>query len=101
MVESGENLHAALMLERVDTLPLSVRTQNCLLNNSIVTLGDLVKRTEFELLDTPNFGAKSLAELKDFLSSVGLSIPVGVRIKKGIFDWMDKPPVKWPRRYDD
>ena len=57
----------------VEELDLSVRSANCLKNANIRTLGDLVQRTEREMLSTKNFGRKSLDEIKDVLQSLGLS----------------------------
>lgn len=60
------------LLRRVDELELSVRSQNCLKNDNIVYIGDLVCKTEAEMLKTPNFGRKSLNEIKEVLSSMSL-----------------------------
>lgn len=60
------------LLRKVDELELSVRSQNCLKNDNIVYIGDLVCKTEGEMLKTPNFGRKSLNEIKDVLSSMNL-----------------------------
>jgi DNA-directed RNA polymerase subunit alpha len=60
------------LLKKVDELELSVRSQNCLKNDNIVYIGDLVCKTEAEMLKTPNFGRKSLNEIKEVLSSMGL-----------------------------
>ncbi|MES2215013.1 MAG: DNA-directed RNA polymerase subunit alpha [Pseudomonadota bacterium] len=61
-----------VLLKKVDELELSVRSQNCLKNDNIVYIGDLVCKTESEMLKTPNFGRKSLNEIKDILSGFGL-----------------------------
>jgi DNA-directed RNA polymerase subunit alpha len=58
----------------VDELELSVRSYNCLKNANIKTIGDLVSRTEADMLKTKNFGRKSLNEIKDILSEMGLSL---------------------------
>ena len=58
----------------VDELELSVRSYNCLKNANIKTIGDLVTRTEADMLKTKNFGRKSLNEIKDILSEMGLSL---------------------------
>ncbi len=56
----------------VDDLELSVRSYNCLRNANIQTIGDLVLRTEAEMMKTKNFGRKSLLEIKDILDGMGL-----------------------------
>jgi len=61
------------LLRKVDELELSVRSQNCLKNDNIVYIGDLVIKTEGEMLKTPNFGRKSLNEIKEVLSTMSLS----------------------------
>jgi len=60
------------LLKKVDELELSVRSMNCLKNDNIVYIGDLVQKTEPEMLRTPNFGRKSLNEIKEVLSSMSL-----------------------------
>jgi DNA-directed RNA polymerase subunit alpha len=62
------------LLMKVDELELSVRSANCLKNENIVYIGDLVQNTESEMLKTPNFGRKSLNEIKDVLSQMGLGL---------------------------
>jgi DNA-directed RNA polymerase subunit alpha len=62
----------ANLLKKVDDLELSVRSMNCLKNDNIVYIGDLVRKTENEMLRTPNFGRKSLNEIKEVLSQMGL-----------------------------
>ena len=66
------------LLKKVDELELSVRSANCLKNDNIVYIGDLIQRTEVELLKTPNLGKKSLTEIKDILALKGLSL--GMRL---------------------
>ena len=61
------------LLRKVDELELSVRSQNCLKNDNIIYIGDLVIKTEGEMLKTPNFGRKSLNEIKDVLASMNLN----------------------------
>jgi len=68
-----------LLLRPVDDLELTVRSANCLKAENIYYIGDLIQRTEVELLKTPNLGKKSLTEIKDVLASRGLSI--GVRME--------------------
>jgi DNA-directed RNA polymerase subunit alpha len=58
----------------IDDLELTVRSANCLKAESILYIGDLVQRTEVELLKTPNLGKKSLTEIKDVLASNDLSL---------------------------
>ena len=62
------------LLKKVDELELSVRSANCLKNDNIFYIGDLVQKTEGEMLRTPNFGRKSLDEIKEVLSSMSLSM---------------------------
>ncbi|RKZ38121.1 MAG: DNA-directed RNA polymerase subunit alpha [Gammaproteobacteria bacterium] len=68
-----------LLLRPVDDLELTVRSANCLKAESIYYVGDLIQRTEVELLKTPNLGKKSLTEIKDVLASRGLSL--GMRLE--------------------
>ena len=62
------------LLRKVDELELSVRSANCLKNDNIIYIGDLVLKTEAEMLRTPNFGRKSLNEIKEVLSQMGLHL---------------------------
>ena len=62
------------LLRKVDELELSVRSANCLKNDNIVYIGDLVQKSEAEMLRTPNFGRKSLNEIKEVLSTMGLHL---------------------------
>jgi DNA-directed RNA polymerase subunit alpha len=62
------------LLRKVDELELSVRSANCLKNDNIVYIGDLVQKTEPEMLRTPNFGRKSLNEIKEVLAQMGLHL---------------------------
>jgi len=68
-----------VLLRPVDDLELTVRSANCLKAENIYYIGDLVLRTEIELLKTPNLGKKSLTEIKDILASKGLSL--GMRLE--------------------
>jgi len=63
-----------ILLRPVDDLELTVRSANCLKAENIYYIGDLVQRTEVELLKTPNLGKKSLTEIKDVLASRGLAL---------------------------
>ncbi len=67
------------LLRKVDELELSVRSANCLKNDNIVYIGDLVQKTEQEMLRTPNFGRKSLNEIKEVLAQMGLHLGMDVR----------------------
>jgi len=62
------------LLRKVDELELSVRSANCLKNDNIVYIGDLVQKSEAEMLRTPNFGRKSLNEIKEVLAHMGLHL---------------------------
>ena len=62
------------LLRKVDELELSVRSANCLKNDNIVYIGDLVQKSESEMLRTPNFGRKSLNEIKEVLAQMGLNL---------------------------
>ncbi|HEX8374108.1 MAG TPA: DNA-directed RNA polymerase subunit alpha [Geminicoccaceae bacterium] len=66
------------LLRKVDELELSVRSANCLKNDNIVYIGDLVQKTEAEMLRTPNFGRKSLNEIKEVLTHMGLHLGMEV-----------------------
>ena len=66
------------LLKKVDELELSVRSANCLKNDNIVYIGDLIQKTEGEMLRTPNFGRKSLNEIKEVLTTMGLSLGMDV-----------------------
>tara|TARA_B000000460_G_scaffold7376_1_gene5280 strand:- start:8 stop:1033 length:1026 start_codon:yes stop_codon:yes gene_type:complete len=66
------------LLRKVDELELSVRSMNCLKNDNIIYIGDLVQKTEPEMLRTPNFGRKSLNEIKEVLN--GMSLYLGMEI---------------------
>lgn len=66
------------LLRKVDELELSVRSANCLKNDNIVYIGDLIQKTEGEMLRTPNFGRKSLNEIKEVLAQMGLHLGMEV-----------------------
>ena len=83
--EAARGLEAAddlefnpLLLKKVDELELSVRSANCLKNDNIVYIGDLIQKTEAEMLRTPNFGRKSLNEIKEVLSGMGLHLGMDI-----------------------
>ena len=81
-----------ILLRPVDDLELTVRSANCLKAESIYYIGDLIQRTEVELLKTPNLGKKSLTEIKDVLAPRGLSL--GMRLENwpppGLYEDRDK-----------
>jgi DNA-directed RNA polymerase subunit alpha len=77
--EKKEDLIDPILLRPVDDLELTVRSANCLKAENIYYIGDLIQRTEVELLKTPNLGKKSLTEIKDILASRGLSL--GMRLE--------------------
>ncbi len=76
--EQGDEIDP-ILLRPVDDLELTVRSANCLKAENIYYIGDLIRRTEVELLKTPNLGKKSLTEIKDVLASRGLSL--GMRLE--------------------
>ena len=78
-VEEEEDQIDPILLRPVDDLELTVRSANCLKAENIYYIGDLIQRTEVELLKTPNLGKKSLNEIKDVLSARGLSL--GMRLE--------------------
>ena len=75
---SAPPLPDPILMQPVDDLELTVRSANCLKAENIIYIGDLVQRTEVELLKTPNLGKKSLTEIKDVLAQRGLSL--GMRV---------------------
>jgi DNA-directed RNA polymerase subunit alpha len=74
-----ESPYDPILLRPVDDLELTVRSANCLKAENIYLIGDLIQRTEVELLKTPNLGKKSLTEIKDVLATRGLSL--GMRLE--------------------
>ena len=83
------------LLRKVDELELSVRSANCLKNDNIVYIGDLVLKTEHEMLRTPNFGRKSLNEIKEVLSGMGLHLGMD------IVDWPPDNIEELAKKYED
>ena len=77
-VKSSEPEFNRNLLKRVEELELSVRSMNCLKNDNIIYIGDLVQKSEGEMLRTPNFGRKSLNEIKEILN--GMSLYLGMEI---------------------
>ena len=84
-----------VLLKKVDELELSVRSANCLKNDNIVYIGDLIQKTEAEMLRTPNFGRKSLNEIKEVLSGMGLHLGMDV------VDWPPENIEDLAKRFDD
>jgi DNA-directed RNA polymerase subunit alpha len=84
-----------LLLKKVDELELSVRSANCLKNDNIVYIGDLIQKTEAEMLRTPNFGRKSLNEIKEVLSGMGLHLGMEVE------DWPPENIEELAKRFED
>lgn len=78
-IEEKEDEIDPILIRPVDDLELTVRSANCLKAENIYYIGDLIQRTEVELLKTPNLGKKSLTEIKDVLASRGLSL--GMRLE--------------------
>jgi DNA-directed RNA polymerase subunit alpha len=76
--EADANQLNRYLLKKVDELELSVRSANCLKNDNIIYIGDLVQKTEAEMLRTPNFGRKSLNEIKEVLASMGLRLGMDI-----------------------
>jgi DNA-directed RNA polymerase subunit alpha len=77
-VQTDTNQLNRYLLKKVDELELSVRSANCLKNDNIIYIGDLVQKTEAEMLRTPNFGRKSLNEIKEVLASMGLRLGMDI-----------------------
>ncbi len=76
--EGDTNQLNRYLLKKVDELELSVRSANCLKNDNIVYIGDLIQKSEAEMLRTPNFGRKSLNEIKEVLAQMGLHLGMEV-----------------------
>ena len=83
------------LLKKVDELELSVRSANCLKNDNIVYIGDLIQKTEAEMLRTPNFGRKSLNEIKEVLSGMGLHLGMDVE------DWPPENIEDLAKKFED
>jgi len=98
--EFGDNSREELpfnpaLLRKVDELELSVRSANCLKNDNIVYIGDLIQKTEGEMLRTPNFGRKSLNEIKEILAGLGLHLGMEVP------DWPPDNIEDLAKKYDE
>jgi DNA-directed RNA polymerase subunit alpha len=83
------------LLKKVDELELSVRSANCLKNDNIVYIGDLIQKSEAEMLRTPNFGRKSLNEIKEVLSGMGLHLGMSVE------NWPPENIEDMAKKYED
>ena len=83
------------LLKKVEELELSVRSANCLKNDNIIYIGDLVQKTESEMLRTPNFGRKSLNEIKEVLTQMELNLGMSVS------DWPPENIDDLAKKYED
>ena len=83
------------LLRKVEELELSVRSANCLKNDNIVYIGDLVQKSESDMLRTPNFGRKSLNEIKEVLQTMGLYL--GMQVE----DWPPENIEELAKKMDD
>jgi DNA-directed RNA polymerase subunit alpha len=83
------------LLKKVEELELSVRSANCLKNDNIIYIGDLVQKTESEMLRTPNFGRKSLNEIKEVLTQMELNLGMSV------LDWPPENIDDLAKKYED
>ena len=93
--DKSELKFSPYLLKKVDELELSVRSANCLKNDNIVYIGDLVQKTESEMLKTPNFGRKSLNEIKEVLGSMGLKFGMEVQ------EWPPENIEELARKYEE
>lgn len=94
--ETEEELeYNPILLKKVDELELSVRSKNCLQNDNIVYIGDLVNKTEADMLRTPNFGRKSLNEIKEILSKYNLKFGME------ILNWPPENIEDLAKKYED
>ena len=82
-------------MKKVEELELSVRSANCLKNDNIVYIGDLVKKTESEMLRTPNFGRKSLNEIKEVLLQMNLNLGMTIT------DWPPENIDELSKKFED
>ncbi len=83
------------LLKKVEELELSVRSANCLKNDNIIYIGDLVQKSESEMLRTPNFGRKSLNEIKEVLQQMELNLGMSVP------DWPPENIDELAKKYED
>ena len=82
-------------MKKVEELELSVRSANCLKNDNIIYIGDLVQKSESEMLRTPNFGRKSLNEIKEVLQQMELNLGMSVS------DWPPENIDELAKKYED
>ncbi len=94
-VKEPELAFNAALLKKVDELELSVRSANCLKNDNIVYIGDLIQKSEAAMLRTPNFGRKSLNEIKQVLATMGLHLGMEVP------NWPPENIEELAKRYED
>ena len=83
------------LLKKIEELELSVRSANCLKNDNIIYIGDLVQKSESEMLRTPNFGRKSLNEIKEVLQQMELNLGMSVP------DWPPENIDELAKKYED
>ena len=83
------------LLKKVEELELSVRSANCLKNDNIIYIGDLVQKSESEMLRTPNFGRKSLNEIKEVLQQMDLNLGISVQ------DWPPENIEEIAKKFED
>ena len=83
------------LLKKVEELELSVRSANCLKNDNIIYIGDLVQKSESEMLRTPNFGRKSLNEIKEVLQQMDLNLGISVP------DWPPENIEEIAKKFED
>ena len=83
------------LLKKVEELELSVRSANCLKNDNIIYIGDLVQKSESEMLRTPNFGRKSLNEIKEVLTQMELGLGISVP------DWPPENIEELAKKFED
>ena len=93
--ESDDLPFSPYLLKKVEELELSVRSANCLKNDNIVYIGDLVQKSESEMLKTPNFGRKSLNEIKEVLGSMNL------RFGMDVAGWPPENIEELARKYEE
>ncbi len=95
VAQQEELAFSPYLLKKVEELELSVRSANCLKNDNIVYIGDLVQKSESEMLKTPNFGRKSLNEIKEVLNNMGL------RFGMDVLEWPPENIEDLARRFED